>query len=178
MNTINIAINIQQFHNEPLELEYVPFQSPSAIDEAKKHLAYNHYEDLPGSVTITISRNNELIFVEHEHTEDLFITLHCLVGTAIRKLVDSPEKIVLLDNVMNLSIEKQGEDAQFTFESNTFTYGHEIKKSPFIPVNLLLDEILKVSKEFIRFCQDANLQINEGASDYAMSEKVNEVEKE
>ena len=79
----------------------------------------------------------------------------------------------LLDNGIDVSIDRQGEDAQFIFESNTITYGHEIKKSPLIPVDMLVDEIIKVSKEFIKFCQDANLQINEDSSYYSILEKLN-----
>ncbi|TKI53096.1 hypothetical protein FC756_25770 [Lysinibacillus mangiferihumi] len=176
MNTTKLTINIQKFYNDPHETEYVPFQSPSAVEEVKKQLADRYHEDLPGLVTITF--NNELIFGEYGHTEDLFITLHCLVSAAITKIQDSPEKIILLDNGIDVSLERQGKDAQFIFESNTITYGHEIKKSPLIPVELLVGEIIKVSKEFIKFCQDANLRINEDSSYYAILEKLKTAEKE
>lgn len=176
LSNFKIETHIQKYYNEHHENEYVSIHSPLAAEEAKKYLEYTYHEDLPGLLTITF--DNEVVL--EEHTEDLFITWHTLVYAAVTKIKESPQSIILLDNAIDINLERQGDYAQFIIESNTFTYGYEIRKSPSIPIQILIliEAIISGAKELIKFCEDANLIINEDSSYYAIIEKLENAEKE
>lgn len=157
MNIIKIETFIQKYFDEaPRENEYVSIYSPEAVENAKLQLEYESYSYLPGLIKMTI--NDEIILGQ---TSSLFWTWDCFTDVLRTKMNDTNYSITLLDNSHHIKIEKQDDHALIIDESQNRKYENKRLKPPFITINLLLDEIERGVKDFIKFCQDAKLTIKE-----------------